>query len=423
MTGVNHVAGGVVFTGLFTSFWNVNIFKNPWLFFFTVFFAILPDIDHTKSPIGKAFYPIAKILDKKFGHRTITHSLVFYLVLGLIVSYVEKIFSNSHDVSLIFWFAYLSHILFDMMTVQGVPFFYPFRRNPCVIPGDAKLRLRTADLRSEAIVFCVFIMLGITCKNLFLDGFWSTYNRAFGTLKHLSQEYNSTDELIKLDYSITRQGKEIKGTGYVIESKEKEALIFNENSFIEITDKDRINKLDYQKTGKIYQTKELFFFNIEPDSLIQIVENKPILSLKLQSNTSFSFLDKNKPREAKTADLESVFNPSFTFEADTSKESIKKQLELIDYEIHKEHSKALSIQQERHRTISRIDQIVSELDNMDNFDREHATKELNELRSKLDKIESNEETGKLEIKKKHLLEQLNQENQILISGYLHHAQL
>lgn len=60
MSGPNHVAGGFVLTGIYLSMWDVNIYAQPHFIFFTAFFSLLPDIDHTRSIIGKAFYPIAK---------------------------------------------------------------------------------------------------------------------------------------------------------------------------------------------------------------------------------------------------------------------------------------------------------------------------------------------------------------------------
>src|SRR5690606_26210527 len=84
MSGPNHIVGGVVFTGLYLSMWDKNIYGQPHFLFFTAFFAVLPDIDHTRSLIGKTFYPVAKFLDRKFGHRTITHSLLCYIALGII---------------------------------------------------------------------------------------------------------------------------------------------------------------------------------------------------------------------------------------------------------------------------------------------------------------------------------------------------
>ncbi len=57
MTAPNHIAGGIVFTGIFTSLWNINIFTDPYYITATVIFSLLPDIDTPKSIIGKPFYP------------------------------------------------------------------------------------------------------------------------------------------------------------------------------------------------------------------------------------------------------------------------------------------------------------------------------------------------------------------------------
>jgi inner membrane protein len=83
MSGTNHIAGGLLFTGIFASFWNINIFSDAGLLGLTVLGSVLPDIDHTKSPIGKLFWPLSRYLDTRYGHRTITHSLLFLVFISL----------------------------------------------------------------------------------------------------------------------------------------------------------------------------------------------------------------------------------------------------------------------------------------------------------------------------------------------------
>lgn len=78
MTAPNHLAGGVIFTGLFCSFFSVNIFASPLFITATIIGSLLPDIDHTKSWIGKSVFPLAKWLSRNYGHRTITHSIFFF---------------------------------------------------------------------------------------------------------------------------------------------------------------------------------------------------------------------------------------------------------------------------------------------------------------------------------------------------------
>src|SRR5690606_21555976 len=92
MKAPSHIAGGIVFTGIFCSFWNINIFSNPWYLSLTVFSSLLPDIDHSRSIIGKMFLPISRYLDRNFGHRTITHSIIFALATYLLV-YLISAFS------------------------------------------------------------------------------------------------------------------------------------------------------------------------------------------------------------------------------------------------------------------------------------------------------------------------------------------
>jgi inner membrane protein len=48
MTAPNHITGGIVFTGLFCSFFHKYICKSVFISA-TILGSLLPDIDHTKS--------------------------------------------------------------------------------------------------------------------------------------------------------------------------------------------------------------------------------------------------------------------------------------------------------------------------------------------------------------------------------------
>ena len=105
MTAPNHVTGGMVFTGLFCSLFSINIFSSPLFISICLMGSLLPDIDHTKSIIGKAFYPLAKWLSVNYGHRTITHSLIFLVGITVFSMFLEAIFSDNYSVSIIFFFS------------------------------------------------------------------------------------------------------------------------------------------------------------------------------------------------------------------------------------------------------------------------------------------------------------------------------
>jgi inner membrane protein len=91
MTALNHVAGGTVFTGLFSSLiFGINILASPWTIAAAVISSLLPDIDHTRSTIGKMVYPVARWLNRKYGHRTLTHGLPFMAGFVLVCGLVER---------------------------------------------------------------------------------------------------------------------------------------------------------------------------------------------------------------------------------------------------------------------------------------------------------------------------------------------
>ena len=202
MTAPNHIVGGFCFTGVFASIGGINILQDYRLIPIILFASLLPDIDHTKSIIGKLFFPLAQAINRKYGHRTITHSVIVLIGLTAIISGFQSAYFPSIKAAQVFGLAYGSHILFDMMTVQGVPLFYPFKKNPCVLPGNPEMRLRTNSIRQETIVFCFFMVSAIFMKPLFANGFWTSYNSLFGSLKHIVSEFNKSEDLMIVDFTV-----------------------------------------------------------------------------------------------------------------------------------------------------------------------------------------------------------------------------
>jgi inner membrane protein len=95
--------------------------------------SVMPDIDKPTSKVGKKllFKPISIVLNKTFGHRTVTHSLLLSLIfLSLLIGssyiFVDNMFYLYSNFTIGFSIGYLSHLLMDSMTVQGIPVLYPF---------------------------------------------------------------------------------------------------------------------------------------------------------------------------------------------------------------------------------------------------------------------------------------------------------
>lgn len=84
--------------------------------------SLLPDIDHTRSSLGRKFPIISKIVSIVFKHRTFTHSLLFCaLVYAFTYSWNETVAAG-------ILLGMLSHIAGDMGTNRGVQLLYPYDR-------------------------------------------------------------------------------------------------------------------------------------------------------------------------------------------------------------------------------------------------------------------------------------------------------
>ncbi|MFJ5964581.1 metal-dependent hydrolase [Bacillus sp. NPDC093026] len=83
--------------------------------------ALIPDLCHTKSKIGRKFPLLSTLISSVFGHRTFTHSLLFMLIIYLIAT--TYIPNDSLRFGLLVGIA--SHLLLDAGTVNGIKFLFP----------------------------------------------------------------------------------------------------------------------------------------------------------------------------------------------------------------------------------------------------------------------------------------------------------
>jgi inner membrane protein len=293
MTLPNHIAGGIVFTGVFGAFAGVNILNDPGLIVMTVLAATFPDIDVPSSIWGRTFKPISKAINRRFGHRTITHSLLFMLLGYGAVAGACKAFGTEVSYPTVFLLAYSSHIIFDMMTVQGVPLFYPYNKAPCVIPSDPKLRLRSNNPRSEIAIFGFFIISGIFLQPLMADGFWTSYNRLFGTMTHLQSEFEKAEDLLEVTYRYREATSEFIGSGLAIECTGTSADLWNPDTGWKRLDANpaspqTILEVIPTHTGRKFELVRKSFVAISPDSLDRLLRDRVIHTIQLSGNEAFT---------------------------------------------------------------------------------------------------------------------------------------
>lgn len=320
MTFPNHIAGGIVFTGIFSAISGVNIFTSPWLIGMTVFGSMIPDIDTPKSPIGRLVLPLSRWINRVHGHRTITHSFLFLFCWVLVIGIIEHFFTGNSHYNIVFIYAFLSHLILDMVTKSGVFCFYPWiRHRPAVIPGDQNLRMSTRNKKAEITVFTFFCLMAWFLAPLFQNGFWTSYNRTFGTIAHLGSEFRKSEDLLKVEYKFRVASNTYTGHGFCIEASDsKVTLIEDEGNFLQISKADMtILSLIPEHTGKLWSFKTDYFIGVSADSLNHLVDDKFIMELSTESNNEFIVYNNRVGEE--TQKYEGTYLTSLKFENQNAK--------------------------------------------------------------------------------------------------------
>ncbi|ACM61514.1 inner membrane protein [Caldicellulosiruptor bescii] len=119
--------------------------------------ALLPDIDHPDSLLGRKIKPISWLINKLLGHRTITHSLDF--AIGLCV--VVLLSSNFSYWAWMFVLGYMSHLILDSLTLSGIKLSM-LRQNSTI---GFKL-VKTGGVEDTAIfIVCLLILSFLITKH------------------------------------------------------------------------------------------------------------------------------------------------------------------------------------------------------------------------------------------------------------------
>ncbi|WP_313894595.1 metal-dependent hydrolase [Psychrobacillus sp.] len=120
MTGKTHIIGGIA-TSL--AFAQISNYDPVLLVGAGVVGALIPDICHGGSKIGRTFPLISKVVQVLFGHRTFTHSLLFLFLIGALLNMIS--INESIVAGMLVGIA--SHLILDMATKNGIKLLFPIK--------------------------------------------------------------------------------------------------------------------------------------------------------------------------------------------------------------------------------------------------------------------------------------------------------
>lgn len=213
MLAPTHSIFGIFLTLIILAVFGVRLSLHWSILLFAVIGAILPDADYPTSIIGRILYPISSRIERRFGHRTITHSLigwgaaslgflfiVFFVIwiLGFIWKLDVWILSLVPRWIAAFSIGYFSHLLLDMFNKRGSQLLW-WDKTRDVIPRNHKYRINSGS-RSEIMVFVIVLALMFLSLPISKYGFGSTLHWLLATSGSAIEEFKGANTLTYLEF-------------------------------------------------------------------------------------------------------------------------------------------------------------------------------------------------------------------------------
>jgi len=221
------------------------------------FFSLLPDIDHPDSLIGRIFLPLSKFLQKRYGHRTVTHSIFAILALTLLLIPINLISVSFYFCSLL---AFSSHIFIDLFNRSGVRLFAPLSSKEYISFRTPELRLLVGSWKEYVLLFLLVLLTVLASKDTF-----SVHGAVRYLGKHLYKNYDSAVKdfqeagsylcIAQLEYYDFLERK-IKRESLPVLNMYAEKSYFLRNNDRVVLTKDYINEIIINKTEKKIEEKK-----------------------------------------------------------------------------------------------------------------------------------------------------------------------
>ncbi|GEM_PF-1697987 len=305
MLAPTHSVFGLFLTLIILAIFGVQISLHWTILAFTVLGAILPDIDHPRSLIGRMFPFISNMLERKFGHRTFTHSflgaLFFIIIFALLIVLYNLMLFVIHLVFGITYYGlqesnyglayrwiaafsigYLSHLCLDMFNKQGSQLLWP-NIGRDVIPKNIKYRLNSGA-KAEVYIFLVLLALIFLALPLSKYGIGSSLRWMLATPESAISEYRDLKEHTNIEFKgIFKQTKEkVEGVAEILDVVNKQLIVLYNNKVYSLSSEGSsdiiASKVRVKYTNKPLIYKQVLFSNKTREELIEQISTASLVS-------------------------------------------------------------------------------------------------------------------------------------------------
>ena len=223
MTAPTHIVFGLFSASSLFSLLSTSLHKDLPAVGLVTLGSLLPDIDTPGSSVGRLLPFISMPIERRWGHRTITHGFLCLAGLGALASPLLLTRPS--------WFAalligYGSHLFADSMTKSGVPLFYPSSA-VCVLPANSRYRFKTGALSERIFFVGLLLLLMLVFPISKMGGTWRALRYLMATQSMAYTEFREAKTEAVLDFKgrWRQSRKPVSGKAVILDGNKSKLLI------------------------------------------------------------------------------------------------------------------------------------------------------------------------------------------------------
>ena len=288
MTAPTHIAFGLLTVAGSFSLFSMSFHRNLPAVACAIIGSLLPDVDSPKSSIGR-MVPFASIpIERRWGHRTITHSLLCMLALSVVTLPLLAYQSACYAAVLL---GYMSHLIADCATKSGVPLFYPHPA-VCVFPGSARYRVKTGSLMGEGTVLAVVLILLLAFMPIStMGGIWRSFRYLMATPSAAYSDYRraNTETYLNFEGQWRHTREKVSGKALILDAKPAWFWIFFDGRVLTCGEHGAIlpDKVRVEETDRPVRIQALRLKGETYQELVERIPENSFVSGLIEADASF----------------------------------------------------------------------------------------------------------------------------------------
>ena len=263
--------------------------------------SLLPDIDHPESTIGRVFRPLSKYIQRKYGHRTVTHSLFAIMVVSAallpllllprILQWGGPFWTGLYGAALL---AFSSHIFIDLFNKSGVRFFAPFSQKEYISFRTPSLRILVSSWQEYILLFViVFFAFTVTGEGFSIHrAVRSVGKMIYKNYDNAVKDYQENSAFLciaHIDYFDNIERRVMVEDLQVLNMYPQTGVFLRNNERL-VIGKENINEITIDKTDKKVITK---IISGSDPALLKAIPNGSYLSGTIDVKNYFPELKSN----------------------------------------------------------------------------------------------------------------------------------